>query len=208
MHPTYPVSPHVGHVRQASVHLPGWSRYPRHARNPPDRLTASGPEPITIVSVERMRARTRRAQAGACVPQMSPQASTMVISLDALGSRRPECLFFYRMRSVMFRSKCAPRWRRQRCLLLSEQPPYPAGPGYSACWRWSRRPARRRWRSRCLRHAGAGSGATALRHHVLDAAGAAPARAVNVLVLPARRPLPEPARERPKPQVASSGWQR
>jgi hypothetical protein len=96
-----------------------------------------------------MRARTRRAQAGACVPQMSPQASTMVISLDALGSRRPECLFFYRMRSVMFRSKCAPRWRRQRCLLLSEQPPYPAGPGYTACWRWSRRPARRRWRSRC-----------------------------------------------------------
>ena len=59
-----------------------------------------------------------------------------------------------------------------------------------------------------LRHAGVGSGATALRHHVLDAAGAAPARAVNVLVLPARRPLPEPARERPKPQVASSGWQR
>src|SRR4029078_9836217 len=48
-----------------SVHLLGWSRYPRHARNPPDRLTASGtPEPITIVSVECMRAHTRRAQAG------------------------------------------------------------------------------------------------------------------------------------------------
>jgi len=131
----------------------------------------------------------------------------MVISLDALGSHRPECLFLsYAECHVLLevRSPLAavallavvgtaamPGRTRVLCLLAMEPSASTSTLAISM-----------------LRHAGVGSGATALRHHVLDAAGAAPARAVNVLVLPARRPLPEPARERPKPQVASSGWQR
>ena len=89
------ITTHAGHVRQAGADLPGRPRHPCHARNPPGRLTAAGLEPTAIVSVDHMHVCTTRALVGRPRPQLSPRASTMVISPPALGPL-PERLFLSR----------------------------------------------------------------------------------------------------------------